>query len=55
MLIYCPTQDMLAVIMIKLITAAQFDTLRTKLGIQVATETCERVDDVDKMSRLATR
>ena len=52
---YCPTQDMLADIMTKPITAAQFDTLRTKLGIQVATETCGGVDDVDKTSRLATR
>ena len=37
---YCPTQGMLAYIMTKPITAAQFDALRIKLGIQVATETC---------------
>ena len=52
---YCHTKDMLAEIMTKPITVAQFDTLRTKLGIQVATETCGGVDDVDKTSRLATR
>ena len=52
---YCHTKDMLAEIMTKPITVAQFDTLRTKLGIQVATETCGGVGDVGKTSRLATR
>lgn len=31
---YCPTQDMLADIMTKPITAVQFEILRNKLGIQ---------------------
>lgn len=31
---YCPTQDMLTDIMTKPITTAQFDALRTKLGIK---------------------
>lgn len=31
---YCPTQDMLADIMTKPIVAAQFNSLRTKLGIE---------------------
>ena len=35
---YCLTQEMLADLMTKPIAAAQFDALRTKLGIQVAIE-----------------
>ncbi|CAI5714757.1 unnamed protein product [Peronospora destructor] len=35
---YCPTQEMLADLMTKPIPAAQFDALRTKLGIQVEWE-----------------
>jgi hypothetical protein len=42
---YCPTQDMLADLMTKPIAAAHFDALRTKLGIQVATESSGSVED----------
>lgn len=44
---YCPTQDMLADIMTKPITAPQFVALRTKLGIDVAGESSGSVDNVD--------
>ena len=42
---YCPTQEMLADLMTKPIAAAYFDTLRTKLGIQVAIESSGNVED----------
>lgn len=48
---YCPTQDMIADIMTKPIGAAQFDTLRTKLGIMV---TIESSGSVVKSPRSAT-
>ena len=35
---YCPTHDMLADPMTKPITAVQSDALRTRLGIQIASE-----------------
>jgi hypothetical protein len=48
---YCPTQEMLADLMTKPIAAAQFDALRTKLGIQVAIESS---GGVGKTPRAAT-
>ena len=42
---YCSTQEMLADLMTKPIAAAQFDTLRTKLGIQAAIESSGSVED----------
>ncbi|KAF1332324.1 Integrase catalytic core protein, partial [Globisporangium splendens] len=48
---YCSTQEMLADLMTKPIPAAQFDALRTKLGIQVAIESS---GGVVKMPRSAT-
>ena len=47
----CPTQEMLADLMTKPIAAAQFDALRTKLGIQVAIESS---GGVGKTPRAAT-
>ncbi|KAF1328946.1 Gag-pol polyprotein, partial [Globisporangium splendens] len=48
---YCPTQEMLADLMTKPIATAQFDALRTKLGIQVAIESS---GGVGKTPRSAT-
>ena len=44
-LVYCPTQEMLADLMTKPIPAAQFDALRTKLGIDDAVESRGSVED----------
>jgi len=45
MLEYCPTQEMLADLMTKPIAAAQFDALRTKLGIQATIKSSGSVED----------
>jgi hypothetical protein len=47
MLQYCPTQDMLADLMTKPISAPQFVALRTKLGVTVAGESSGSVDNID--------
>ena len=46
---YCPTQDMLADIMTKTITAPQYAALRSKLGITVAGESSGSVGIIDAL------
>ncbi|TMW61094.1 hypothetical protein Poli38472_014555 [Pythium oligandrum] len=48
---YCPTQEMLADLMTKPLAAAQFDALRTKLGIYSANESSGSVEDDALRSR----